>query len=68
MKIEKILREAVDAHASDIYITTGAPPTFRVHGELVPLKDHPPLTDETAREYLTDTMTEAQQQAYAALS
>ncbi len=66
MKIEKILREAVDAHASDIYITTGAPPTFRVHGELVPLKDHPPLTDETAREYLTDTMTEAQQQAYAA--
>lgn len=60
MKLEKILREAVARNASDIYITTGTNPVFRVGGNLLLLEDHPVLTDEAAREYLLDLMTKAQ--------
>lgn len=60
MKLEKILTEAVDRKASDIYITTGSRPIFRIQGDLIPLENHPILTDDTARTYLFDLMTPAQ--------
>lgn len=60
MKIEKILREAVARNASDIYITTGTKPVFRVGGNLSLIEEHPVLTDEAAREYLLELMTKPQ--------
>ncbi len=38
-----LLKMAVDQKASDIFITVGIPPTFKIDGELVPL-DYPSLT------------------------
>lgn len=64
MKLEKILRDAVGRDASDIYITTGTKPVFRVAGDLVILEDHPALTKEAAEEYIFDLMSGAQAEEF----
>jgi twitching motility protein PilT len=45
MHIDDLLRQTVDAKASDLHLTVGVPPTVRVWGKLQPL-NHPPLTPE----------------------
>ncbi len=45
MQIDDLLRETVQAKASDLHLTVGIPPTIRVWGKLVPLS-HPALTPE----------------------
>jgi len=45
MHIDDLLRETVQAQASDLHLTVGIPPTIRVWGKLAPL-NHPPLTPE----------------------
>ncbi len=45
MHIDDLLRETVQAKASDLHLTVGIPPTIRVWGKLAPLS-HPPLTPE----------------------
>lgn len=64
MKLDKIFRTALEYKASDIYITTGCTPTLRIHGDLVPIKDHPELTPETAQEYLFDVMNDFQKERF----
>src|SRR3989344_4604982 len=64
MKLEKILKEAVARGASDIYITTGTKPVFRVSGNLVFLEDHPVLTESVASEYMLDLMSEKQAEVF----
>lgn len=48
MTMRQLLEEMVGKNASDLHITVGAPPTFRIDGELVP----------TNYEVLTPQMTE----------
>jgi twitching motility protein PilT len=43
LTLHQLLRAAVDKGASDLHITTGAPPQLRIDGALLPLKT-PPLT------------------------
>lgn len=43
MKLTALLNKAEEYNASDLYLSTGAPPTLRLCGKLVPL-DLPPLT------------------------
>ena len=64
MKLEKILKEAVARGASDIYITTGTKPVFRVSGNLVFLEDHPLLTVSVASEDMLDLMSEKQAEVF----
>ncbi|MDR7611062.1 MAG: type IV pilus twitching motility protein PilT [Armatimonadota bacterium] len=45
MHIDDLLRQTVEAKASDLHLTVGVPPTVRVWGKLQPL-NHPPLTPE----------------------
>jgi len=49
-EVQHLLEEAVERGASDLHLTPGVPPQFRVHGTLVPA-DRPPLTTEESREY-----------------
>ncbi|MCR4397385.1 MAG: type IV pilus twitching motility protein PilT [Firmicutes bacterium] len=35
MNVDEILAEAVARHASDLHLTVDAPPSFRIHGEIV---------------------------------
>lgn len=64
MKLEPILKEAVEKKASDIYITTGSKPVFRVSGDLVILDNQPVLTDSDASAYLLELMNEAQAEEF----
>jgi len=45
MQIDDLLRETVQAQASDLHLTVGIPPTIRVWGKLTPLS-HAALTAE----------------------
>jgi twitching motility protein PilT len=46
--IDKLLKEALNSHASDLHITVGMPPVLRINGELMPLnypKQRPEMTE-----------------------
>src|SRR3989344_9183108 len=64
MKLEKIFKEAAERGASDIYITTGTKPVFRISGDIVMLEDDPVLTEETAEAYIADLMNEDQAKVF----
>ncbi|MBM4396016.1 MAG: PilT/PilU family type 4a pilus ATPase [Deltaproteobacteria bacterium] len=55
--VDKLLREARIAGASDLHIVPGSPPAFRVHGELVPACDEP-LTPEAAAALVREMLPE----------
>jgi len=44
VRIDDLLAEVLVRDASDLHISEGLPPNFRVDGELRPLSDFPPLT------------------------
>jgi len=48
-EIRKLLEEMVERRASDLHLTPGVPPQFRIDGTLVP-SDRPPLNPEGSRE------------------
>ena len=58
MKIDKILRTAMEYGASDIYITTGTKPILRINGSLMAIGEHPELTNEAAEGYIFEMMNE----------
>lgn len=58
--LNKLLRTAVQYHASDLYLSTGSQPIIRVNGELFPIQEHPALDKKTAESYLSEIMNEAQ--------
>ncbi|OIK16964.1 type IV pili twitching motility protein PilT [Bacillus sp. MUM 116] len=46
-KIDQILRAAIDYKASDVHLTVGVPPVFRIHGDLKRFGPDKLLPDET---------------------
>ncbi len=48
LTIDELLRLAVARKASDVHLTVGLPPLFRIDGELTP-QEGEPLSEETAR-------------------
>ncbi len=59
MHINDIVNAGSERVASDIHITVGIPPTFRINGELVPYTDTRLLPDDTEA-LVRQTMTENQ--------
>lgn len=57
--LKKLFRTAIQYHASDLYLSTGAKPTLRVNGELFPIEEHPVLDTKTTESLLLDAMPEA---------
>ena len=51
--IDELLRLAAEQGASDIHIVVGAPPKFRVNGELTPVRQYAVLTADVARKILS---------------
>lgn len=64
MKLDKLFRTAVGYNASDIYINTGSKPVLRIHGDLTIVEEHPVLTNDMAKEYIFETMSEIQQKTF----
>jgi len=52
LDLDKIFKTAVKYGASDIYISVGIQPTLRIHGDLVPISEHPVLSKKMAENYL----------------
>lgn len=63
-EISSILRDALDAGASDVHITVGIPPKMRVNGELVTMDRYPRLMPKDTMEIMTQIMNEAQRNAF----
>src|SRR4051812_32899197 len=57
-----ILLKVVEHKASDLHITSGAPPTLRVCGSLVPLEGLPNLTPTDTREIVYAILSSTQRQ------
>jgi twitching motility protein PilT len=58
-----LLRAMVDQDASDLHISAGSPPQFRIHGRLFKAKSDP-LTVDTIQELLFEVLNESQKQKY----
>lgn len=51
-KINEILAQAAEYKASDVHLTVGRPPVFRINGVLVPQDDYPCLSPKDTKELL----------------
>jgi twitching motility protein PilT len=58
--IDHLLAQMVDRSASDLHLTIGIPPVLRIHGELKPLTDLPPLAAEDTHALARSLMSEKQ--------
>ncbi|GAK55278.1 twitching motility protein PilT [Candidatus Vecturithrix granuli] len=59
-EIDALLEKAVKIGASDVHLTVGAPPIYRLNGELQISEDADLLTDQDTRRLLRELMTEQQ--------
>lgn len=58
-KIDALFKQMKQQGASDLHVSSGAPPIFRLNGEMTKL-NYPPLTDQQARSLLLEILTEEQ--------
>jgi twitching motility protein PilT len=56
MEMEEILRRAVQLNASDILITSGRPPIFRIDGKLEPQDRYPSLDTSEAEKLISELL------------
>ncbi len=61
-KIDEILKTAVKRNASDIHLTVGHAPIFRIDGELMEIDGHKKLADKELEELVSEILTEKQRQ------
>ncbi|RLD97859.1 MAG: type IV pili twitching motility protein PilT [Aquificota bacterium] len=62
--LEELLRYMVDKNATDLHITTGAPPKVRMSGELVPVPGTEDLSPADTQRLCFSVMTDAQKQKF----
>ena len=57
-----LLQRMLELEASDLHLAANTPPIVRVHGELQPLPDVPPLTPADTKQLAYSVLTEQQKQ------
>ncbi|MFN8546851.1 MAG: type IV pilus twitching motility protein PilT [Candidatus Eisenbacteria bacterium] len=62
-RIDAIFKMVRQQGASDLHISSGAPPMLRIHGEIHPV-DSPELTGEQARQLLLEMMSRDQREFF----
>jgi len=62
-KIDALFKLMKQQGASDLHISSGAPPIFRLNGEMEKL-NYPPLTDQQARALLFEILTDEQRAGF----
>ncbi|MDO3378002.1 type IV pilus twitching motility protein PilT [Geoalkalibacter halelectricus] len=62
-KIDALFKLMKQQGASDLHISSGAPPILRLHGEMAPL-NYPPLSAEQAKGLLFEMLTGEQRQQF----
>ncbi len=63
LDIDSILHKAVQRKASDVHITAGLPPVFRIDGHLAPLEDER-IVPAIAQRLIYSMLTDQQKQAF----
>lgn len=61
--LEALLKITVNDGASDLHLTVGAPPCYRLHGRMTPL-NYAPLDQETMRDVVASILTGEQQNIF----
>jgi twitching motility protein PilT len=64
MELNTLLDLCIKKNASDLHISPGQPPIFRIDGELVPAKDLPVLDANATRSLVTGAMDADQQKEF----
>jgi twitching motility protein PilT len=62
--LSDLLKRMVDAGGSDLHITVDSPPRLRLHGELKPLEDLPPLGPVETKQLAYSVLTDAQKHRF----
>ncbi len=62
--LSELLKRMVDSGGSDLHLTTNSPPRLRVHGELKPLEDVPPLGPADTKQLAYSILTDAQKHRF----
>lgn len=63
-KIDRFFKMLKEQGASDLHVLVGAPPKFRIHGELEPIAGEPVLTQESLGELLFEILDAHQKEKY----
>lgn len=58
--IQELLAKSLEANASDIHISAGAPPKYRIDGKLKPLTTYEVMTPEVTKRILQEVMSAEQ--------
>ncbi len=61
--MHKLLKAVVESDASDLHLTSGAPPIIRVNGNLKPLK-YPPITSDQSIKMVYSILNDSQKAAF----
>ncbi|MDR1959662.1 MAG: PilT/PilU family type 4a pilus ATPase [Planctomycetaceae bacterium] len=56
--VRELLFQLIDANGSDLHLAANNPPMIRIHGNLVPMKDQPVLTDTDTLSYISQLLRE----------
>ncbi len=62
-QIDHLFKIMVAQNASDLHLSSGAPPFLRLHGEMVKL-DHPELNNESVQALVFEILTEKQRRGF----
>ncbi|KQW46106.1 type IV pili twitching motility protein PilT [Nocardioides sp. Root1257] len=62
--IDELLISVLRLNGSDLHLTSGAPPTVRIRGDMERLPGYPELTGEQLRRTLYNVMTERQRKVF----
>ena len=62
--IDELLEHMVEANASDLHVTTGAPPVIRVRGEVQRLAGYDALSPEDTQQLLYRILSSEQQKQF----
>jgi len=62
-EIDKLFKLMVQQNASDMHLSAGTPPYFRIHGEMVSL-NHPPLQNESIQALVFEILNEKQKRQF----
>ncbi len=64
--LSSVLNTAVKSKASDVHLKAGVPPILRIHGNLVPLKNHERLAPDEVAKTAMRIMSESQKEVFKA--
>lgn len=62
IRIEMLLQEVINQHASDLHLQVGLPPTLRIDGALTPVANTPSLDVETTERLIFSILDNEQKQ------